>query len=55
MLDALPNSEDDLVGAFGGIARFYEGQGLYASALIPRQNCLKATELHLGASHPDGV
>jgi tetratricopeptide (TPR) repeat protein len=52
LLDHIPNPEDDLIGAFIGIARFHEGQGLYASALVPYQNCLKATELHLGADHP---
>jgi len=52
MLDHIPNSEDDLVWAFLGIARFYEGQGLYASAAIPYQNCLNETESRLGADHP---
>ncbi len=52
MLDDIPNPEDDLIWAFVGIARFYGGQGLYASALIPYQNCLKTTESRLGVDHP---
>ena len=52
MLDVIPNPEDNLVWAFVGIARFYEGQGLYASAVIPFQNCLNETESRLGSDHP---
>jgi hypothetical protein len=52
LLDHILNPEDNLIWAFLGIARYYEGQGLYSSALVPYQNCLKATELHLGADHP---
>jgi tetratricopeptide (TPR) repeat protein len=52
MLDDIPNPDEDLVWAFEGTARFYVSQGLYASALIPYQNCCKATESRLGLEHP---
>ncbi|PZO38528.1 MAG: tetratricopeptide repeat protein [Pseudanabaena frigida] len=52
LLDDIPNPEEDVIWTFCGIARFYGGQGLYASALIPYQNCLNETESRLGADHP---
>jgi len=52
MLAVIPNPEDNLVWAFLGVARFYKGQGLYASAVDPYQTCLKVSESHLGADHP---
>jgi tetratricopeptide (TPR) repeat protein len=52
MLDVIPNPEDDLVWAFLGIAFYYRSQGLYASAIPPLENCLKASESRLGADHP---
>jgi len=53
MLDDIPNSEDNLVGAFFGVSFYYNGQGLYALAISPLENCLKATESRLGDDHPD--
>ena len=55
MLCDIPNLEDDnnLAWAFTGIARFYQGQGLYALAEEPYQRCLKATQELLGDRHPD--
>jgi|GEM_PF-1172809 len=53
MLGDIPNLEEDLGWAFTGIARFYEGQGLYALAEDPYQRCLKATQELLGDHHPD--
>ena len=53
MLDDIPNPEEDnnLAWAFTGIARFYQGQGLYASAIISFQNRLKIIESRLGEDH----
>ncbi|GBO56164.1 kinesin light chain [Pseudanabaena sp. lw0831] len=51
MLDDILNPEEDVVWAFCGIARFYESQGLYASAVIPSQNCLRETESRSGLDH----
>jgi tetratricopeptide (TPR) repeat protein len=51
LLDHIPNPEDNLVWAFLGIARFYEGQSLYLSAINFYQNCLEAAKLKLGLDH----
>ncbi|MCY7331458.1 MAG: tetratricopeptide repeat protein, partial [Pseudanabaena sp. CAN_BIN31] len=53
MLGDIPNLEEDLGWAFTGIARFYEGQGLYALAEDPHQRGLKARQELLGDRHPD--
>jgi tetratricopeptide (TPR) repeat protein len=45
-------SDDDLPWAFVGLARFYEGQGLYALAEPWYADCLTATREQLGADHP---
>ena len=52
MLGDIPNPEEDLIWAFLGIARFYEGQGFFALAEDPYQRCLKATQERLGERHP---
>jgi len=55
MLGDILNLDEDnnLAWVFTGIARFYEGQGLYALAEDPLQRCLKATQELLGERHPD--
>ena len=54
MLDDIPNPDDDnnLVWAFVGVARFYEGQGQYNSAERYCDNCLEAVQSRLGDNHP---
>jgi tetratricopeptide (TPR) repeat protein len=52
MLGDIPNLEKDLIWAFEGIGRFYEGQGLYALAEDPLQRCLNAVKKVLGDRHP---
>ncbi|MBD2150574.1 tetratricopeptide repeat protein [Pseudanabaena sp. FACHB-1277] len=52
MLDDIPNLEEDLIWAFIGIARFYEGQSLYSSAMLFYQNCLENIKSYLGLEHP---
>jgi len=52
LLDGIPYPEEDLIWIFLGVARFYASQGLYASAIVPSQNCLKVIEFHLGTNHP---
>ncbi|MBH8573082.1 tetratricopeptide repeat protein [Nostocaceae cyanobacterium CENA369] len=46
-------SDDDLIWAFVGNARFYNGQGLYTQAEPWYQQCLEATKKLLGEEHPD--
>jgi tetratricopeptide (TPR) repeat protein len=46
-------TDDDLLWIFVGIARFYEGQGIYAQAEPWYQDCLTATKERLGDRHPD--
>ncbi|MFN7638059.1 MAG: tetratricopeptide repeat protein [Pseudanabaena sp.] len=55
MLGDIPNPEEDgnLVWTFEGIARFYQGQGLYGLAEDPRQRCITSVCEILGAEHPD--
>jgi len=55
MLADIPNPDEyyNLVWAFTGIARFYNGQGLYALAEVPYQRCLEAVKKILGDRHPD--
>ncbi|MBD2114953.1 tetratricopeptide repeat protein [Nodosilinea sp. FACHB-141] len=45
-------SDEDLIWAFLGIARFYEEQGLFAEAEPWLQECLNATRTRLGEKHP---
>ena len=45
--------DEDLAWPFTGIARFYEGQGIYQQALPYRKQCLKQTKVRLGDDHPD--
>ena len=53
MLDNIPNRDKDLGWIFIGIARFYEGKGLYTLAEDPYQRCLKVTRELLGERHLD--
>jgi tetratricopeptide (TPR) repeat protein len=53
MLDDIPNPEEDLGWTFTGIARFYEGQGIYALAEEPYQRRLMSVRKILGDRHPD--
>ena len=46
-------ADEDLVWPFAGLARFYEGQGLYARAEPWQKNCLKVIRDRLGNDHPD--
>ncbi|NEU80153.1 FxSxx-COOH system tetratricopeptide repeat protein [Nostoc sp. UIC 10630] len=46
-------SDDDLIWAFVGNARFYEGQGLYDQAAPWREECLEITKKRLGEEHLD--
>ena len=51
MLKNIPNIEENLVWAFLGIARFFEGQSVYLPAINFYQNCIKYTKLYLGQDH----
>ncbi|WP_287727887.1 tetratricopeptide repeat protein [Microcystis sp. M061S2] len=46
-------ADEDLFWSYTGLARYYEGQGLYAIAEPYCQACLTATRTHLGDNHPD--
>ncbi|REJ42896.1 MAG: tetratricopeptide repeat protein [Microcystis flos-aquae TF09] len=46
-------ADEDLVWSYTGLARYYNGQGLYAIAEPYCQDCLTATRTHLGDNHPD--
>ncbi|AFY41701.1 tetratricopeptide repeat protein [Nostoc sp. PCC 7107] len=46
-------SDEDLIWAFVGNARFYKGQGLYDKAAPWREQCLEITKKRLGEEHPD--
>ncbi len=52
MLGDILNLEEDLYWAFGGVGRFFYGQGLYALAEDSHLKCLKATQELLGDRHP---
>ncbi len=54
MLDDIPNPDENnnLVWAFLGTAKFYEGQGLYALAEDSSQRCLTSVRELLGDRHP---
>jgi len=45
-------SDEDLIGLFVGLGRFYQGQGLYKQALPWRKQCLSVTRERLGDDHP---
>jgi len=45
--------DQDLIRPFGGLGRFYQGQGLYKQALPWYQQCLLAARERLGDDHPD--
>ncbi|GCA79486.1 regulatory protein AfsR [Microcystis aeruginosa NIES-2521] len=45
-------ADEDLAWSYTGLARYYEGQGLYAIAEPYYQACLTATRTHLGDNHP---
>ncbi|WP_253860468.1 FxSxx-COOH system tetratricopeptide repeat protein [Microcystis aeruginosa] len=45
-------ADEDLVWSYTGLARYYNGQGLYAIAEPYCQDCLTATRTHLGDNHP---
>jgi tetratricopeptide (TPR) repeat protein len=51
MLDDIPNPEEDLIWAFEGVKRYYDGQGKYELAEIPAEKCVQATESRLGENH----
>lgn len=44
--------DDDLIWAFVGVARFYEGQGLYRQAEGWNEQCLQVVSDRLGSEHP---
>ncbi len=44
--------DEDLIWPFVGMARFYEGQGIYQQALPHRKQCLEKTKARLGNDHP---
>ncbi len=46
-------ADEDLAESYMGLARYYNGQGLYAIAEPYCQACLTATRTHLGDNHPD--
>ncbi|RCJ29215.1 pilus assembly protein PilF [Nostoc minutum NIES-26] len=45
-------SDEDLIGPFAGLGRFYQGQGLYQQAEPWLQQCEKVTKNRLGLEHP---
>ncbi|AKG24489.1 NB-ARC domain-containing protein [Calothrix sp. 336/3] len=51
LLDAV--SDENLIWAFVGLARFYNGQGLYTLAEPWYQQCVSAVKSRLGENHPD--
>ena len=50
-LDAV--SDENLIWAFEGLARFYEGQGLYALAQPWYQQSVSIVKSRLGVYHPE--
>jgi len=46
-------TDNDLIRPFGGLGRFYEGQGLYNQSEPWRKDCLSVTVQRLGENHPD--
>ncbi|MGB3652731.1 MAG: tetratricopeptide repeat protein [Rivularia sp. (in: cyanobacteria)] len=49
LIDAV--SDENLIWAFTGLARFYEGQGLYALATPWLEQCVSAVKSRLGENH----
>ncbi|AVQ71120.1 hypothetical protein B5D77_07150 [Microcystis sp. MC19] len=45
--------EEDLTSPFGGLWKFYEGQGLYEQAEPWHEQCREVTRRRLGDNHPD--
>ncbi len=45
-------AKEDLMWPFLGIARFYQGQGLYSLAEPWRKKCLEVTQKQFGQEHP---
>ncbi|MBD2301058.1 tetratricopeptide repeat protein [Nostoc sp. FACHB-190] len=45
-------SDEDMIRPFGGLSRFYEGQGLYTQAEPWDQQCLSTAQNRLGDNHP---
>jgi hypothetical protein len=58
-IKAVPNElnqwleDQDIFWSYTGLAFYYNGQGLYASAEPWFQDCLTATQTRLGENHPD--
>ena len=52
MLDDIPNPDENLSWVFIGIARFYQGKGLYSLAEDPYKKCLISVQNILGKNHP---
>ncbi|OKH59255.1 tetratricopeptide repeat protein [Scytonema sp. HK-05] len=50
LIDTVRN--EDIISVFGGLGRFYQGQGLYALAEPWREQCLKVVQARLGEEHP---
>jgi tetratricopeptide (TPR) repeat protein len=46
-------SDEDLISAFEGNAKFYDAQGLYDKAEPWFERCLEVTKKRLGEEHPD--
>ncbi|WP_373526279.1 tetratricopeptide repeat protein [Nostoc sp.] len=46
-------SDENLIWVFGGLHRFYSGQGLYAIAEPWCQQCVSVVQTRLGEEHPD--
>jgi tetratricopeptide (TPR) repeat protein len=46
-------TDENLIWAFIGNARFYSGQGLYALAEPWLEQCVSVVKIHLGEEHPD--
>ncbi|MEM1240642.1 MAG: tetratricopeptide repeat protein [Cyanobacteria bacterium P01_H01_bin.26] len=52
-LSSLGDEENELLGPFVFLARFYHGQGAYAQAELRYESSLKATLERFGEVHPD--
>ena len=52
MLNDIPNPDENLSWVFIGIARFYQGKGLYSLAEDPYKKCLISVQNILGENHP---
>ena len=46
-------ADDDILGLYSGLSRYYEGQGLYALAEPWWIDCLKLIQIRLGQNHLD--